>query len=73
MRRSLADPSAAAAHTDSVSPDNGDERAPLLVISVTAFSRRPLAGQYRRLGAVLVVPDTIQRVIERLDADNAAV
>jgi len=52
-------------------PDDMDELATSLVLLVAAVGRRPLAGHDRRLTAVLSVPDSVQRMIERLDADDS--
>ena len=52
-------------------PDDVYECSTSLVLLVTAVSWSPFTSHHGRLTAVLPVPDSVQRVVERLDAYNS--
>jgi len=58
-----------------VVPDDADElTTPMMMMcSVTARRRRPVAFHHCRLSAVLAVPDSMKRMVERLNTNNFSV
>ena len=54
-------------------PDDLNELSSRLAVHLSPVALTPLAVHHRRLALVLVVPDLVERVVERLHADHAAV
>jgi len=53
-------------------PDDVNKHPPSFVLLVAAVRCRPLSSHHSRLTAILAVPDHVERVIERFDADDSS-